>query len=91
MKESAFYQLLDTWEKDLIDGKTPTELVAGFFPTVNELKSYNIEQKMEKFIEIITFYASDPFGNNIAEQEKKQYTETVKYCNKILYNLELSS
>ena len=81
MKESEYDTLLGIMEE------APTKTVNGYYPTVNALKAKDVERNTEKFLPILTFFASDPYkreGNELISNDAS-YQETVRYCRKVLY------
>lgn len=62
------------------------DMTDGWFPTVEELKNHNVEDKFLKFMSIICYFSIDPFKKiEHPDKEDFDYKETVKYCKKILY------
>lgn len=83
MKEKDFYELQDKVEKlkDVTD---------GWFPTVDELKRYGEDNLKTNYIELLSYFASDPFKREQnPDYFSEKYKETVKYCKKLLYNIRL--
>lgn len=84
MKEEQFYQLLDIWEE------SPGNITDGYYPTVEELKKCDIENKIEKYANIISYFASDPYKNTDVDRDDEEYQRTVKCCTKLLYKIKLT-
>lgn len=81
--ENEFYELLDEVE-------TYGNITNGWYPYVRELKEKKVENNMTKFKNLVFFFASDPFKRmNISAKEDKEYKETVKYCKKIVSEINL--
>lgn len=79
MKESTFYELEDFVQK-------LQNVTNGYYPTVATLKAHKVEEKIEKYLPIIMYFASDPLRKEIKEE---QYKETVKYCKTLTTTVEL--
>lgn len=83
MKESEFYELLERVER--LEDATD-----GYFPTVEELIANGVEKNPEKFIPLLSYFSTDPFTrNHIEGAETKDYLDTVTFCKKLLYKLDL--
>ena len=83
MKEKDFYRLCEIVE-DMGD------IVNEYYPTVEELKAHRVQERIEKFLPLLAYYAADPFKDTDSENNMQEdYKETVKYCKKLLYTLEL--
>ena len=85
--EEQFYAVCD--KVDVID----QDITEGYFPTVEELISHNVKEKMQtdqQYLKFIAYYASDPlsrFGYEVAETQ--EYKEAVKYVRKLLNEMPL--
>lgn len=85
MNEKTFYDLCD--KADELNG----DLSLGYFPTIEELEKHDVSNNFEKFAPVIIYFASNPFSRSESlDAEDPDYLKTVKYCKKILANIELS-
>lgn len=85
MRAEEFDRLYETWDQNNMD------ITNGYYPTVTELKQYSVENQLEKYANILTYFASDPFSKLYPSRSKDEdYQEMVNYCNKILYGLEIT-
>ena len=87
MSEDRFYQMLDIVEGDKFNDSTE-----GYFPTVDELKFWDVENKLDKYKVIVAYFANDPFyGKNLGSEERDEaYRKTVMYCKSLLTEIELT-
>lgn len=79
--ENYFYSMFESAEK------TNILYESGYYPTVTELKKYDVENNVGKYLPMLIFYANDPFNDEERKNEKgsePKYIEMVKYVNKIL-------
>lgn len=84
MKESKFYDICDKTEE------INTNITGGYFPTVEEIEALGADKNPEKYIHIITYFASNPFkrqSNSL--QNLIDYENTVKYCKSLLHKISL--
>ena len=60
-----------------------------FFPTVEELKAYNIEQNIEKFLPLLLYFSQNPYSSEMEREAnwiRNEYKNTISYVNSILYS-----
>ncbi len=84
MKEAKFYEICEKTE-DINDNIT-----GGYFPTVDELKTMTENKNPEKYINIISYFASNPFKrqrNSLVNLN--DYEDTVRYCKELMTKIEL--
>ena len=80
-----FYRTLDT-----VENYTELNLTAGYYPSVDELKAYNVKSSIVKYLPIIAYFANNPLKDSkMNEDNREEYKNTVKYCNDLLTSLEL--
>ena len=84
MKETKFYELCDK------TGEINENITGGYFPTVEEMKNMGVDKTPEKYIHIISYFASNPFKRqNNSLRNLRDYEETVRYCKDLLCKIEL--
>ena len=67
------------------------DVTEGYFPTVEELSSHNVEENIQEFLPILTYFASDPFKRQgLPDVDNEEYKGTVSYCKRLLYNLDFA-
>lgn len=83
MKEKDFFELQDKVEQ-------LKDLTNGWYPTVEELQKYGENNLKNNFTELLSYFASDPFRREQnPDMFSEKYKDTVKYCRKLLYNIDL--
>ena len=83
MKERDFYKMCDIVEEF-------GNVTDNYYPTVEELKKHDVEKNIEKFLPLLTYFSTDPFErHDLEEKFDKEYKDTVRYCKKIMYKLEI--
>ncbi len=84
MKESKFYELCDK------TGEISENITGGYFPTVEEMKTMDVEKNPEEYIYIISYFASNPFKRqNNSLRNLRDYEETVRFCKDLLCKIDL--
>lgn len=81
MKEKDFYRMCDIIEE-------MGDVVNEYYPTVEELEEHHVRERISKFLPLLAYYAADPFAE-LEIHAEPDYQETVKYCKKLLYTVEL--
>ena len=81
MKEKDFYRMCEIIEEI-------GDIVNEYYPTVEELQENHVQERLDKFLPLLAYYSADPFKDTTISAEP-DYQETVKYCKKLLYNIEL--
>lgn len=87
MKEDKFFEMCDIMEEE-------AEMAYDkYFPTVDEIKSHNVEQNLEKYLPMLLYFSNDPFekeGIELDENEQDAYYEMIDYVNELIkHNLVL--
>ena len=84
MNVTKFYELCDKTE-EITDNVT-----GGYFPTVEELQRMITGKSIEKYIYIISYFASNPFKRqNNKFANLKDYEDTVRFCKEYMTKIEL--
>ena len=73
-------KLFDTVEQ--IDPASVRETCV-YIPTVEDLKSHEVDKRPEKWINLIAFFANDPYQDM---KNDSQYRETVRFCKTLMYS-----
>lgn len=81
MTEKEFYTILEK-----VEGAELPSGLGNYYPTVEELKESIEGRPIEELMPVLLFYASDPFGSEIDDNE---YKKTVKYAKKLTSSIEL--
>lgn len=70
---------------DTIDQIDPASLQAEcmYIPTVEDLKDHEVDKNPEKWINLIAFFANDPYKNSC---DNDCYRETVRFCKTLMYS-----
>lgn len=83
--ESSFYNILSA-----IESMEDVSFVNGYYPTVDQLRIYRIDQNISKYLHMLLFYASDPFGRtNSEEKDEEEYKKLVRYCKSLTAEVSL--
>lgn len=82
LTELEFYKMCEMMEDE-------ENLTNGYYPTVEELTSRNIEENIDEHLPLLTYFASDPFTKfDIDGKDDTEYKEMVRYVNKLLYRIK---
>ena len=85
LKYEEFMKLLDIVEEF-------NEVTNGYFPTVEELKAHKVEEHINEFLPILAYFASNPFERmGIDKKDDARYKETVSYCKRLAYQVEIEN
>ncbi len=70
---------------DTVEQIEPTSVRSEcvYVPTVEDLKSHEVDKRPEKWINLIAFFANDPYEDMKSDQN---YRETVRYCKTLMYS-----
>ena len=83
--ESSFYSILS-----VIESMQDVSFVDGYYPTVDQLKIYRIDKNIPKYLHMLLFYATDPFGRTGAvEKDEEEYKKLVRYCKTLTAEVSL--
>lgn len=68
-------------------------LTQSYYPQKEELEALGVCNNLEKYIEIIVFFATDPFTRLGDDDicDAKEYRETVEYCQNLISNITENS
>ena len=85
MNEELFYDTLDKMES------VDKDITSGYYPSIEDLKEYQVEKDIDLFLPIIAYFASDPFKRiGIEPDSPNQYSETVSFCKEALARVNLA-
>ena len=76
MTEEKFYEAAEMMEK----ASLPSGM-GKYYPTVDEIKVSLRGHKLEDFIPVLLFYASDPFDKDLSADPA--YKDTVRYAKEL--------
>lgn len=82
MKEEQFYKVCD--KVDML----PKDFTEEYYPTVEEIKKYNIRNDIKRYLPIIMYFSTNPYSGTDIEDEE-EYIKTVAYCKNLLDEIEL--
>lgn len=83
--ERSFYNILSA-----IESMQDVSFVDGYYPTVDQLKIYWIDRNIPKYLHMLLFYATDPFGRTGAdEKDEEEYKKLVRYCKSLTAKVSL--
>lgn len=83
MNEEEFYKMCDIVEYF-------KNITHGWYPTVEEMKAYDVPGNIIKYLPILIYFSSDPLKNDMGD-EREEYDETVKYCKNLVSKVTLVS
>ena len=80
MKEDKFYSYCETIEEI----NSPT---GDYFPTVEQLESHKVKEKIDRYLPILIYFAGDPYKEVKDDMDldyKDEYDKTVAYAKEIV-------
>lgn len=82
MKEKELYKISEMVEEAMDD------LTEGWYPSVEELDDHKVVENPEKYVAILSYFASNPFKRlGLVSAEEEDYKQTVKHCKQLLYRI----
>ncbi len=80
MTEEKFYEICDKIDE------IPNTITDGYFPTVAEMEAHDVKNKIDYYINLLAYYASNPYKEEMKDNE--EYNNTVKYANELLLGMK---
>lgn len=82
MTEEKFYEAAELMET----ASLPSGM-GKYYPTVDEINTSIQGRKLEDFIPVLLYFASDPYSSDLADDAT--YKETVKYAKELTSKMKL--